>query len=354
MKKLLSLILSIVLVFSLVGCNEAAKEEVINPEDENTEDILEKDTIGDYYPFEKDRLMDYQGKGNEFAEMKSFVEFIDGDLIQIKKMNPGTNIVNVLELKDGVLREVFAEGEFYHLENMLNTNRNTDNIILKEPLEVGNSWADSDGNKVEITSLDKKIETPLKEYKALEVTTSYEGSSIKREYYARGVGFVASVYEDGEFKVETLLKGIEKKGMQKNIRAYYPRQDDIEIRYLDRSMVFNTNNNIKSILENLLKEPDSDKLLAPISKDTSIKSIDLNRDDWTLDIDFSKEFKEDMNAGSSYEIAVINSVVNTLGDFYDVERVHISIEGEPYESGHLKLLEGEYFEVDIEGIKELK
>jgi sporulation and spore germination protein len=353
-KKFLSFILSIVLIFSLVGCNEAAKEEVVNPENEDVNDASEIDTISDYYPFEKNRLMDYQGKGNEFAEMKSFVEFIDEDLIQIKEMNPGTNFVNVLELKDGVLREVFAEGEFYHFENMLKANRNMDNIILKEPLEVGNSWEDNEGNKVEITGVDVVIETPLKTYKALEVTTNYESGAIKREYYAKGVGFVASKYEDGEFKVDTLLKGIENKGIKTNIRAYYPIKDDAEIRYLNKTIDFRTNDNIKTVLENLFKEPQSDKLLAPISKDTSIKSIDLNRDTWVLNIDFSKELREDMNAGSSYELAVIDSIVNTLGDFYDVEKVYISVEGEPYESGHLQLLEGEYFEVDIEDIEELK
>lgn len=366
MKKVLFSMLFVILIISLIGCAQTVKEEVIIPESEDIKesedmtkaedvnDISETSTIRDYYPFEKNSLMDYEGKGNEFAEMKRFIEFIDQDSIQIKEMNPGTDFVKVLELKDGILREVFGEGEFYHFENMLDNNRNMDNIILKEPLQVGNSWEDSEGNIVEITDLNKAVETPLKSFRALEVTTNYEDYIVKRDYYVKGVGFVASIYEDGEFKVETLLRSIENKGMETTIKAYYPMSNDIAIRYSNKTIVFNTNDNIKTILEKLFKEPESDKLLPSISKNTTIKSINLNRDTWIVNVDFSKEFKEDMNAGSSYEGIIIDSIVNTLGDFYDSDKVYIAVEGEPYESGHLQLREGEFFEVNTNNAEELK
>ena len=88
--------------------------------------------------------MDYEGIGNEYAEQKTFIEFVEGNRAQMKIMNPGTVFVKVMEYKDGALTEVFAEGEFYHIENMLNANTNSSNTILKEPLQVGNTWSNDE------------------------------------------------------------------------------------------------------------------------------------------------------------------------------------------------------------------
>ncbi len=78
-----------------------------------------------------------------------FFEFIEGNRGQIKVFNPGTVMVKVLEYKDGgELREVFSQGEFYHIENMLNISNENNNIILKEPLEIGTTWNTPGGYKV--------------------------------------------------------------------------------------------------------------------------------------------------------------------------------------------------------------
>lgn len=354
MKKFLAFVLIMIMIFSISGCDQSREEDVLNINSEENELDIEIATIDEYYPFVKNRTMEYKGTGNEYAELKTFVEFIGKDSIQIKKSNSGTDVVSVLEYKDGLLSEVFAESEFYHIENMLDTNRNTENILLKEPLEIGNSWKDIDGNKVEITALEKDIETPLKNYKALEITTSYKEGASKKDYYVKDIGFVGSIYEDGDFQVDTLLENIEDKAIEKIINVYYPKSEDIGSNYVSKNIKFNTNDDPKIILEKLLKNPDSEKLLAPIPKEASIKSISLDRDSWTLKVDLSEKFKSEMNAGSSYEIEIISSIVNTLGDFYDVEKVYLTVEDSPYESGHLQLLEDEYFKVDIENIEELK
>lgn len=351
MKKIISLILFMILIFSAFGCKQTANEEILTAGDEELNTSL---TIEDYYPFIENRVMVYEGIGNEYAEMKTFVEFIGDSTIQIKLMNPGTEFVNVLENKDGILREVFGEGEFYHIENMLKANRNQDNIILKEPIILGNTWEDRDGNKVEITGINKGITIPLGEYKALEVTTTYKESTSKKDYYVKDLGFVGTIYEDREYTISSLLKSIDNTGLELRTRVYYPEANDTGSSYVNKLINFKTNGNIKNMLEELLKNPESDRLLAPISKDTKINSIKLNRDTWTLNVDMSEGFIKDMNAGSAYEVEIINSIVNSLGEFYDVEKVYISVEGEPYESGHLKLLENEYFTVNTSEIKELK
>ena len=85
-----------------------------------------------------------------------------------------------------------------------------------------------------------------------------------------------------------------------------------------------------------------------------INSIKLDKNSWTLRVDFSEELISKSNFGSALETEVLKSIVNTLGKFYDVENVFITVEDKPYESGHYLLREGESFKVNMENIEEVK
>ena len=354
MKRSLLLLFLFILVVSLLGCNSSKAMDEFNTM-ESQEIVADSIfNIEDYYPIKENTVMECEGIGNEFAEKKTFVEFIQEKKVQIKEMNPGTTFVRVIEYKDGELREIFAEGEFYHIENMLNTNTNRNNVLLKEPLVVGNSWTNDDGSRREITELNKRIEIPSGLYDALEVTTEFQTGSTQVEYFVRGIGLVASIYKDGEFEVKTLLKTIENKEQEMNIISYYPTAKDIGTAYVEQNIKFGTNDNIEEILEKLFKNPPSDKLISPISKETKINGIHLDRESWVLEVDFSKEFADNLNTGSAFEVEMLKSIVNTLGKFYDVDKVYITVEGVPYESGHFSIREGEYFIVDTTELIEIQ
>ena len=256
MKKFIYISSIFILVLTLFGCNKSADVEEVNKdviEEEQIEEEQEVDeeiiSILDYYPFEENLIMDYEGQGIEYAEQTRIVEFIEENKIQIKIVNPGTNFVKVLEYSNGELKEVFGEGEFYHIENMLNANRNSDNIILKEPLEVGTSWTNSDGDIIEITSLNQEIETPLGIYEALEVTNNFKSGPIEKYYYGRNIGFIGSIYEDGDLQVKTLLKSIENLEQKLVVEAYYPSSDGMGTKYIDKDIVFQTNDQIEDIFK---------------------------------------------------------------------------------------------------------
>lgn len=354
MKKLVSFLIALIIIVPLPGCVVEVKNDnknIIKREEIVSAEVL---TIEDYFPFKGNLLMDYQGIGNEYAEQKTFIEFVEANRAQMKIMNPGTVIVKVMEYKNGELKEVFSEGEFYHIENLLNTNSNTERTVLKEPIEVGNKWVDSQGNEMEITGIDKDVTTPLGNYKALEVTTRYdEGRSLK-EYYSKDIGLVAKIYNDGDFQVKTLLQDISEEKEKIDIMTFYPKKNDLNSVFTVQEIEFSTNDEVESILENLMKNPPSEELLPVISSGVTINSINLDRDTWTVQVDFSKELLNEMNAGASLELELLKSIVNTLGKFYDVEKVYITIEGTPYESGHIGLSENNYFTVDTIEIEENK
>ncbi|MEA4826122.1 MAG: hypothetical protein VB130_05765 [Clostridium sp.] len=54
------------------------------------------------------------------------------------------------------------------------------------------------------------------------------------------------------------------------------------------------------------------------------------------------------------ELSVINSITSTLGNYYNVNKVYITVNDSPYTSGHIALDHGESFTVDSKNFVELK
>lgn len=317
---------------------EKKLEESVEIEKEKEE--LPEYNIGDYFPFEENKISSYLGKGSEYADQKVYVEYIDGDKIQFKIENPGTNMVKVLENKNGELKEVYIEGEFYHIENMINANTNSQDVLLKEPLILGNTW-DSLGFKKEITAVDIEVETPLKTFESLEVTTFLENGALSKEYYSKGIGLVKKTFIDGDMKIESILEKEENQARRYEIKSYYPNALDGKIVEVQREIAFNTNDRIEEILESIMKDSVEDNYLQLISDNTNINSLYLDRNSWAIEIDFSKEMIEDLNLGASLEYDVLDSIAKTLGSIYDVDKVFIKVDGKEYNSGHIRLEKNE-------------
>lgn len=329
------------------------KEDAKPSKSEDKDIEKEKYHIEDFFPYLENTLLSYEGIGSEFAEETSYFEFIEGNRAQIKTVNPGTSLVRIVENKDGVLKEIYFEGEFYHIENILDREAVEENIILKEPLEVGTSWKDPEGNTKEISSLNAEIKTPYKTFEALEVTTKKKDSRVY-EYYVKDLGLVASIYEDGALTIKTLLESLEEKPKKLAIEKYYPIDADSDIVYVEDELSFETNDDIVKKLEEALKNPPFSKLIPVISEDTKINSINLDRSNWTLKVDFSSDLILDMNYGSSMETMVLNSIISTLGRFYNVEGLSITVDGKAYESGHYYFKEDEILEVRTSGLEKFQ
>ncbi|WDC84442.1 hypothetical protein PL321_01100 [Caloramator sp. mosi_1] len=128
--------------------------------------------------------MKYQGVGNEYAEHRTYVDYIEGDRIQIRDVNPGTTLAKIYEIKNGELRLIFSREEYYYKENLLSTTNTNYDVLLKEPIENGTTWTTKDGLKRYISNKQAKISTPSGEYTAVEVIT--EGNDYKIfDYYVK-------------------------------------------------------------------------------------------------------------------------------------------------------------------------
>ncbi|KRQ87152.1 Sporulation and spore germination [Caloramator mitchellensis] len=347
MKKLFIVIMVFLLLISCV-------KNIPTPNQNNTPNTTQKKyTLKDYYPFISDRRMKYQGIGNEYAEKDVYVDFINDNRIQLRVLNPGTILAQVLEIKDGELRLIKSQEEFYYRDYLIDSQNSSPEILLKEPLEKGTAWNTPEGKRY-ISEVNKKISTPSGEYEALEVTT--EGKDYKTyDYYVLNIGLVKTVFESGENKIETNLEKIET-GVPviHSLRVYYPDFLNERIIFKEEKISYKTNETFKDKLETLLKNTPDDKLSKILGSNSKINNVYLNVEENKVYIDLSKEFISDMNAGSSLESMILQSLVNTLGSYYSVEKVFISLDGKPYESGHIAIKEGEFFKVDYKNTVEIK
>lgn len=85
-------------------------------------------------------------------------------------------------------------------------------------------------------------------------------------------------------------------------------------------------NPYNTIVENLLKEPNSENLVSVIPKGTILNKVQLNNN--ILYLDFSKNLIENQNLGKEQEERIIYSITNTLTELTEIEGIKILIDGE--------------------------
>jgi hypothetical protein len=348
MKKNTCVILVVSTLLLLTGCNKGLTTNNPPPkviDNSQTEGNESKAKIENYYPFQKDIKYMYAGVGNEYATYSVQVDYLKENRQQIRVNNGGTEMVKVFENKDGELRLIFSKGESYYREDFTTKNNDKVEILLKEPLTKGNSWTLSDGSVRSITNVKASITTPAASYECIEVTTVGKDSTIK-DYYAADIGLVKTLFISNGTEVSSSLSKIEKNvPFVQTVKFYYPNGNDGFNYITNKQLSFNTNDITRETFEKSFKEVTGSELGKVLSPNVKIKSLYLNADN-VVYIDFSEEFTKEMNAGSGYESQILQCITNTIGDYYMVQKVYITVEGEPYSSGHIAMKKGEAFNVD--------
>ncbi|MEL1135727.1 GerMN domain-containing protein [Desulfitobacterium sp. THU1] len=317
------------------------------------EQPAQEDKFAYYLAYQENTRYVYEGQGNEYASYDIYVDYSTGDRVQLRTNNGGTEMVRVLVLDAGQIVQQLAQGETYYREDLTKSpklNKNGE-VLLKEPLTKGTTWTLADNRKRTITNVDAALSTPSGNYKVVEVTTEGNDSKVI-DYYAPNVGLVKTVFKgtDG-FEVTSTLSKLEKNTpLVQNVRAYYPNIDDGKIHTTSLQLSFKTNDITKQVFEGEFKKQAANhgKL---IGENVKIKSLYLNQDGRVY-VDFTKNLVTEMNAGAGYEGMILQSIVNTLGDYYGVSEVNLTIEGEPYASGHVEMKKGEFFKVNKNNVVE--
>jgi hypothetical protein len=375
MKKIIAFFVIVILIGGLAGCGGNSGKNNVGTNNTGNDNSQNKNntnhnqnsgekkgnaepktnvgTIEDYYPLKKNTHYVYEGTGNEFASYDVYNDYISGEKVQQRMNNGGTTKVNVFELNNGKLSKVYTRGEAYYRENFLNQKSDQPEVLLMEPLIKGTTWKLDDGRTRTITDTAVEVTTPTGKYEALEVTTaSSKDKTI--DYYAKNVGLVKSVFESGETQITSMLSKIEENvPLVQKINFFYPNINDRKIYYKSIAISFYTNEVTRKVIAEAYKKPVNDQLGAVFSKNTEVNSLYLNKDA-NVYIDLNQAFIKEMNAGAGYEAMILQSVVNTIGQYYQVEKVYLTIDNQPYESGHILMGKGEYFKVQTQNSIEIK
>lgn len=124
------------------------------------------------------------------------------------------------------------------------------------------------------------------------------------------------------------------------IKVFYPDENATVLIAVPRTIKFvDESEKYSAALSELMQKPKEEGLTDIFPKHTKIKNVYRNGD--TVIVDFDKDIAKNFVGGSTGEEFLINSVVNTLTGFDEVNQVRFLIDGQEVETlaGHMDLSE---------------
>ena len=323
--------------------------------------------IADYFPLKQNTHMVYEVSGAESSTVETYTEYTDDKSIQIKSIGANDFYPIVYSLKTGseIDEIVFPDQELFRVNKLDDadkalSDKSNFNVILKAPIAIGNTWTDK-GAKYTITSTNADINTPLGNFKAVEVTKIQPKTSSamnSKEYYVKDIGLVKSIIIDPSGKVvsERALKKIDyDKPFELKYTIYYcpkgahEKSPGTPLAYTI-SKEYKTNEDMKNALDtinNLLKTPpkevtNNNGLAAVLSNNDKINSINIKDNKVTIDLKDTGSLSVDPNHSvapeaifnEKYQYECIRQMVKTLLSFDEKAasyNISFIINGTPFE-----------------------
>jgi len=123
------------------------------------------------------------------------------------------------------------------------------------------------------------------------------------------------------------------------VNVYYPKDDGTGLVAVTRTVNTEKDDKYTAAMKSLLTGTKEKGQTAVIPKKTKLHSVTVT--DGTATVDFSKELQQNFSGGSTGEEMLVGSIVDTLTEFPEVEKVRILIDGAKVEtlSGHMDLSE---------------
>jgi hypothetical protein len=90
-------------------------------------------SLEEYFPFQKNVYKKFAGIGNEYAEFETFWDYIDGHVMQVRTINPGTATVSCIVWKTGPCTDLFCRERYFRLNET--SARTGEDFLIKEPLK---------------------------------------------------------------------------------------------------------------------------------------------------------------------------------------------------------------------------
>lgn len=205
-----------------------------------------------------------------------------------------------------------------HMQNSaIQANSESYDLILQSPLTVGSQWQRNTNQRSEITEIYASVQFPAGEFENVIEVTSQGNNTDYKEYFAQGQGLVAFTSDQGQWQV---VENYPDSRIINSIQVSLPSQDGKQT-LEERSVNFKwqTNSSFASAFDELLKE---EGIL-----DESISVQDLSLNDGVVTIDFTPGVVAVLNQNAASEQTVMASIIISLADFFDVDQVRLSVNG---------------------------
>lgn len=121
-----------------------------------------------------------------------------------------------------------------------------------------------------------------------------------------------------------------------NIKVYYPDENATGLVAVEKS-VKDSDNKYQAAVEALMAGTDKKGLANVFPKKAKLLQVTVSGK--VAKVDFSKELQKNFVGGSTGEEMLVGSVVNTLTEFPEIQKVQILVDGKEIEtlSGHMDL-----------------
>lgn len=287
-------------------------------------------TLETYFPLVKDTVWYYEGD-IYLKDMVVWVDFIKENVFQ-------------LHFKDGVMERVKVyleeENAIYEVATIENATVKQDftnvrqykNVVLKLPIEKGEKWLQADGVIKTITDTDVKLDTALGVVNAIEVVMQGPDYKIK-EYYGEKIGLIKSVYiHEGEKETRELVRYENNMPIKDDVTIYLGNKETGELEAIEQEITVRTNEEPKHFLTDLLSKVVQEQYIIALPPGTMINNIYVDEHKVTLDMN---EAYEKISYEQGTEKLAIMSLVKTVGAYYGVNEVVLTVEESPYISPYI-------------------
>lgn len=150
------------------------------------------------------------------------------------------------------------------------------------------------------------------------------------EFYIEDQPLMVNDVAVGLMTADSFLEGIEdsKASQEKNVVLYFSGEDGRMLHQLTTKVTYNAAEPLAQLLvERIIQGPETDALIPTVPENTTLNSITIR--DNICYVDLSQEFNELLpNVKSD---VVVYSIVNTLCELPNVNKVQFTIEGEQQE-----------------------
>lgn len=295
------------------------EEKTVNIEITNEiayDETMSFDDIVDFIPIQPNQINQYIENDQEFFR---YMEFVDGNLkmMQVREQKP-TSISNHYYAWDAQQISDLGVGEGTNIPSNQLSNLSTErsNIILKAPIQKGNSWEMSSEEIASITNLYETVNINGTTYQDVVEVAYQDGQQIK--YFAKGLGIVAEINPDDSLVLSSISQN---SYFQVQIPIKAPQQVDNKLVLVDdvAPIKFQTNEESANIYTKLFQT------LGWITPDISVNKI--NKETYYINVDFTPGIVAAMNQNEVTERGIIPAIVMTMIEHYGVEAVQLTVNG---------------------------